>query len=130
MKEVSKEYTSLTVKQLVACASLQAPIEGQFLNSEKFFQVVRENISSIEFIFISSQMISEHGEEIIQRLVSSKTITSTQSHHCFILMANGIEIFRLSADEMSTIVSREKSTTDQFINLQVKLGSMLLWSMA
>ena len=59
-----------TVKRLVARASLQAPSQGQILNPETFFQWCQSNISGIEFMFVSSEEIDEHGQALCDRLAS------------------------------------------------------------
>ena len=93
-----------TVKQLVTCASLQAPRQGQILDSETFFQWCRKNISGNEFKFVSSTQIRQHSQAISDRLGPG-----IQSHHKFVSTSDGLKMFRLSADELSTTVSREKS---------------------
>lgn len=101
-----------TVKRLAARASLQAPRQGQILNSESFFQWCRSNISGIEFIFVSSEEIEEHGHAISDRLATGRTIPGTRSHHKFVPTPDGLKMFRLSADTLSTMISREKSASD------------------
>ena len=100
-----------TVKRLVTRASLQAPRQGQILDSETFFQWCRKNILGIEFKFVSSTQIRQHSQAISDRLGTGRTIPGTRSHHKFVPTSDGLKMFRLSADELSTTVSREKSTT-------------------
>ena len=93
------------VKRLIARASLQATTQCKILNSVKFFQWSRDDIKGTEFIYVSSHMIPEHGENTIQRLASSKTIPGTQIHHCFVPTENGVEIFRCSQQFLGRCLS-------------------------
>ena len=101
-----------TVKRLVARASLQAPSQGQILNPETFFQWCQSNISGIEFMFVSSEEIDEHGQALSDRLASGRTIPGTRSHHKFVPTSDGLKMFRLSADKLCTIISREKAVCE------------------
>ena len=101
-----------TVKRLAARASLQAPREGQILNPDSFYQWCRSNISGIEFAFVSSEEIEEHGCAISDRLSTGRTIPGTRSHHKFVPTLGGLKLFRLSADTLSTMISKEKSASE------------------
>ena len=72
-----------------------------------FFQWCRKNISGIEFKFVSSTQIRQHSQAISDRLGTGRTIPGTRSHHKFMPTSDGLKMFRLSADELSTTVSRE-----------------------
>ena len=110
-----------TVKRLVARASLQAPSQGQILNPETFFQWCQSNISGIEFMFVSSEEIDEHGQALSDRLASGRTIPGTRSHHKFVPTSDGLKMFRLSADKLCTIISREKAVCE-ISNCDLKPG--------
>ena len=60
---------------------------------------------------MSSTQIRQHSQAISDRLGTGRTIPSTRSHHKFVPTSDGLKMFRLSADELSTTVSREKSIT-------------------
>ena len=79
------------------------------MTPDRFYDWCKDNISGIDFLFVSSEAIEEHGKKINERLVSLKTIPGTCSHHRFVPTTDGFLMFRLSADRMSTIIPQEPS---------------------
>ena len=82
------------------------------MNPDSFYQWCRSNISGIEFAFVSSEEIEEHGCAISDRLSTGRTIPGTRSHHKFVPTLGGLKLFRLSADTLSTMISKEKSASE------------------
>ena len=61
---------------------------------------------------MSSTQIYEPSQAISERLSWKGTILGTWSHHKFVPTSDGFKMFKLSADQLSIIISREKSTTE------------------
>ena len=72
-----------TVKRLAAKASLQRNLQNQILTPKAMFDFCVNNIEGINFIYISTDELSETRIFLNDRFVNASTIPGTRSFHQF-----------------------------------------------
>ena len=72
-----------TVKRLAAKASLQRNLQNQILTLKAMFDFCVNNIEGINFIYISTDELSETRIFLNDRFVNASTISGTRSFHQF-----------------------------------------------
>ena len=99
-----------TVKRLVRRASLQAASSGHILTPEDFYNWCTTNIHNITFRYITTEQIQTHESKICERMANAKTLTGSRSHHKFVpINDHDLRMFRLSADDSSTLINATKT---------------------
>ena len=95
-----------TVKRLVARASLQATLQHQILTPHQMYDWATKNIPGIHFFFAAKDDVEVHRSCLVERFASIQTVPGTRSHHRFVAVSeNKLKIFRLSCDDLGTIVN-------------------------
>ena len=71
------------MERLVSRASLQAPISSHILTAEAMnaWPWARSNIKNVTFLFVTSDQIIAHANDLEEPYEGVKTIVGTRSHH-------------------------------------------------
>lgn len=105
-----------TVKRLVARASLQATNCNQILTASNMFQWSHKNIKGVQFLFVSSEDISQHEKDfkLEERYTEAKTVSGTRSHHSFIpVSSHTLEMRRISQDSIFNTVKTSSTQVSE-----------------
>ena len=101
-----------TVKRLTAKASLQRTLQNQILTPQAMFEFCVNNIDNINFIYISSDEMSETRIFLEDRFLNASTIPGTRSFHQFVPLGdNKIATKRCSEDGEIALVHSFISNT-------------------
>ena len=79
-----------TVKRLVSRANLQAPISSHILTAEAMdaWPWARSNFKNVTFLFVTSDQIIKHTNDLEEPYEGVKTIVGTRSHHICVFTAS------------------------------------------
>lgn len=92
-----------TTKRAVARASLQRPYSNQILTPEEMYRFCSENISGIQFIYVSAEECKTNSVQLQKRFEACKTIPQTRSYHRFVpISPSCIRCFYYSQSETFT----------------------------
>ena len=73
-----------TVKQEASKVSLQATVVGHILTAKNLYDWGAGHSLNIKLFFISKEEVSAHVDQQENRLSNVKTVSGTQSYHCFV----------------------------------------------
>ena len=97
-----------TVKRLAARASLQAPVDNQFLTPIELFKWATTNINKIKFFYVTDEEIILHStnHKLEDSSASVKKVPGIRSHHCFHPTSpSNFRMFCISSDSSDTASS-------------------------
>ena len=95
-----------TAKRLTLKASLQCPVSNQIINPRDMFSFCSENISGIQFYFVSKEAVLEAEASLEERFRTSRTIKGTQRYHRYIPQSTStLAGHEISLGERTAVVS-------------------------
>ena len=72
-----------TVKMLIACTSLQCPVNYQILSAKDMLKIIEDSISAIKFVYTPSQIIRSVRSVLVSRFSLAEVIPGTRGNHQF-----------------------------------------------
>jgi len=102
-----------TVKRVTARASLQATVDHQITTPHDMFLWAEKNIDGIKFFSVTGDNVRDNAKQfdLENRYLKVKTVPGTGSHHSFTPVSNGLQMRRLSADAIFSVVQFDDGTS-------------------
>lgn len=116
-----------TTKRLARRASLQRTVDRQILNIHDFYQFCMDNITGIQFTFVTSHEIERSKKFLQCRFENARTVPGTRDNHYFLPCDKGmLKVSRVSADTSFFVAQVDKgSDSTTLLNTNVQPGQYI-----
>ena len=93
----------------VSRASLQATTSGFILTADDLYQWCQQHITGIKFIWVDKEDIENHSVQQEARFLKASRIPGTRQNHSFVPGPNGLQISRISGQDIHYTCKQSES---------------------